>query len=103
MMNAQCPVVLYVTPQSKNDDTRHLPALHLSASQLVSPNLNAYIFKTFILATKNMTLTIEEALLCKLLLLCGFDQSDAELEKVEEQQYETQRMLAAATSANATR
>ena len=103
LVDAQCPVVLYVTPQSKNDDTRHLPALHLSAYQMISPNLNALIFKNFIVAMKNLTLTIEEALLCKLLLLGGCDQSDTKLEKVDEQHYEPRRMLAAATSANATR
>lgn len=52
---------------------------------------------------KNLTLTLEESLVFKLLLLAGYDQSDSELEKVEERQYDTRRMLAAATSANATR
>ena len=52
---------------------------------------------------KNLTLTLEESLVFKLLRLAGYDQSDSELEKVEERQYDMRRMLAAATCANATR
>lgn len=52
---------------------------------------------------KNLTVTLEEMLLFKLFLMAGYDQSDSELEKVEEHQYDMRRMLAAATSVNATR
>ncbi|XP_076064677.1 vacuolar protein sorting 13D isoform X4 [Oratosquilla oratoria] len=103
VIDAQCPVVLYVTPQSKSDDTRHLPAIHMSAYQQVTNNINAYIFKNLMITLKNLTLTLEEALLFKLLLMAGYDLPDAELEKVEENTYDTRRMLAAATSVNATR
>ncbi|XP_047493790.1 vacuolar protein sorting-associated protein 13D-like isoform X6 [Penaeus chinensis] len=103
LLNAQCPVVLYVTPQSKMDETRHLPALYLTAHHLASSCSNAYIFKNLMVTLKNLTLTIEEALLFKLFLMAGYDQSDSELEKVEEHQYDMRRMLAAATSVSATR
>ena len=52
---------------------------------------------------KNLTLTIEEMLLCKLIMFFRLDRLNQELEKVEESQYETRRLLAAATSASATR
>ena len=52
---------------------------------------------------KNLTLTLEEGLLCRLIVFFRLDQTDKELEKVEESQYEMRRLLAAATSANATR
>ncbi|KAL7638274.1 UNVERIFIED_CONTAM: hypothetical protein RMT77_010838 [Armadillidium vulgare] len=100
---AQCPVVLFVSPQSKTDQSRHLPALQISCQQLKSSNLNAFIFKHLMVNIKSLTLTIEEELLCKFLILLGHDQIQANLEKVEENEYETQRMLAAATSANARR
>ncbi|XP_063884386.1 intermembrane lipid transfer protein VPS13D-like isoform X2 [Scylla paramamosain] len=103
LLGAQCPIVLYVTPQSKNDETRYLPAIYLTAHQLLSSCTNSYIFKNLNLTMKNLTLTLEESLVFKLLLLAGYDQSDSELEKVEERQYDMRRMLAAATSANATR
>ncbi|XP_064107510.1 intermembrane lipid transfer protein VPS13D-like isoform X2 [Macrobrachium nipponense] len=103
LLTAQCPVVLYITPQSKTDDTRHLPAVYFFAHQLKSSCTNAYIFKNLMVTLKNLTLTIEEALLFKIFLMAGYDQSDSELEKVEEHQYDMRRMLAAATSVNATR
>ncbi|XP_042225636.1 vacuolar protein sorting-associated protein 13D-like isoform X3 [Homarus americanus] len=103
LLTAQCPVVLYVTPQNKNDDTRHLPAIYLTANQVLSSCTNAYIFKNLMVTTKTLTITLEETLLFKLFLMAGYDQSDSELEKVEEHQYDMRRMLAAATSVNATR
>ncbi|XP_050720689.1 intermembrane lipid transfer protein VPS13D-like isoform X3 [Eriocheir sinensis] len=103
LLGAQCPVILYVTPLNKNDETRYLPAIYLTAHQLLSSCTNSYIFKNLNLTMKNLTLTLEESLVFKLLLLAGYDQSDSELEKVEERQYDTRKMLAAATSANATR
>ena len=63
-----------------------------------------FFFNQSLMVTlKNLTLTIEEALLFKIFLMAGYDQSDSELEKVEEHQYDMRRMLAAATSVNATR
>nr|XP_045619802.1 vacuolar protein sorting-associated protein 13D-like isoform X1 [Procambarus clarkii]XP_045619809.1 vacuolar protein sorting-associated protein 13D-like isoform X1 [Procambarus clarkii] len=103
LQGAQCAVVLYVTPQSKSDETRHLPAMYLTAHQILSSCTNAYIFKNLMVTTKNLTVTLEETLLFKLFLMIGYDQSDCELEKVEEHQYDMRRMLAAATSVNATR
>ncbi|KAK7078970.1 Vacuolar protein sorting-associated protein 13D [Halocaridina rubra] len=103
LLTAQCPVVLYVTPQNKSDDTRYLPAIYFFAHQLKSSCTNAYIYKNLMVNLKNLTLTIEEALLFKIFLMAGYDQSDSELEKVEEHQYDMRRMLAAATSVNATR
>ncbi|CAL4145247.1 unnamed protein product, partial [Meganyctiphanes norvegica] len=103
LIAAQCPVTLYATPQNKNDESRHLPALVLTAHQIISPCTNAVIFKHLMVTMKNLTLTLEEELVFKLLLMLGYDQSDSELEKVEEQQYAMRRMLAAATSVNCTR
>ena len=48
LSKAQCPVVMYVSSQNKHDETRHLPAIQISAHQLRSPNLNAYIFKVIL-------------------------------------------------------
>ncbi|KAK3881484.1 hypothetical protein Pcinc_014068 [Petrolisthes cinctipes] len=104
LTGAQCPVVLYVTPQSKTDDTRHLPAIYINAHQVLSTCTNAYIFKDLLVSFKNLTVTLEDSLVFRVMLLAGCDPlDDPALLTTDEHQYDTRRMLAAATSVNATR
>ena len=103
LRDPQSPVVLYVTPATNQDDGRHLPALHVTISRLVSERLNADIFKHLIVTFKNLTINIEEVQLFKLLAFAGFNQSDLELERMDESDFETQRSLNAATSVHAKR
>ena len=58
LLGAQCPIVLYVTPQSKNDETRYLPAIYLTAHQLLSSCTNSYIFKVSVGMMHQHTLAI---------------------------------------------
>ena len=51
---------------------------------------------------KNVTLTLEEELLCKALKFAGITKSDSELEQIDESAFEAQRALITAT-ATATR
>ena len=30
---AQCPIILYLSPSNKNDEHRHLPAVHFTANK----------------------------------------------------------------------
>lgn len=98
-----CPVNLYVTPCVSRDESRHLPALQLTLHRQSSTRLNADIFKHMIITLKNLTINIEENQLYKLLALAGFNQSDLEVERADENDYEAQRSLNAATSIDAKR
>jgi vacuolar protein sorting-associated protein 13D len=80
--DAQLPVVLYLSPATKTDDGRHLPAIHFGISRTPSAaahhtttpttgshnngGSNAEIFRHFILTVKNLTVNIEEELVYKL-------------------------------------
>ena len=85
--DAQMPVVLYLSPATKSDDGRHLPAIHFGISRTPpsAANIttaaattttttgsggsnggsNAEIFRHFILTVKNLTVNIEEELVYK--------------------------------------
>lgn len=103
LQDPACPVVIYVTPTSTQDETRHLPALHFTAHRQMADKLNVDVFKHCIVVFKNLTINIEERQLFKLLAFAGFNQSDLELERVDESDYEAQRSLSAATSVEAKR
>ena len=106
LADPQSAVALYVTPagSSSHEDSaaaaRHLmgPALHVSVQRA-----GADIYRQLVVTFKNLTINIEESQLFKLLAFAGFNQSDLELERVDESDYETQRSLNAATSVHAKR
>lgn len=57
-----------------------------------------------LVSLKNLTVTLEDSLVLRVLLLAGCDPlDDPALLTTDENQYDTRRMLAAATSVNATR
>lgn len=103
LLNAEQPVMLYVTPQDKTDHLRHLPAVYVTIQRSSMPDINVQIFKHLLITIKNLTLNLEEILLLKLLQCFGFDQSDIELERMDENDSQAQRALAAAASAHAQR
>ena len=80
------PVVLYVSPSSKTDDTRHLPAIHFAINRTPpsTANNNAEIFKHLILTVKNITLNIEEEMVYKLYKFSRLVSSEGEEEEVED-------------------
>lgn len=93
LRDAERPTLLFVTPPSKKDQQRHLPAVHFTANKIFTTHLNAEIFKHLIITVKNLTVQAEEKLLFKLLQFAGFNQSDAELEKMDENDTLPQRAL----------
>lgn len=103
LQDPHCPVVVYVTSGSNQDESKNQPALHLTAHRIITGQLNADIFKHLIVTFKNLAINIEEIQLFKLLAFAGFNQSDLELERVDESDYESQRSLNAATSIDAKR
>lgn len=103
LQDPYCPVVVYVSPSASQEESKNLPALHLTFHRQMTGQLNADIFKHMIVTFKNLTINIEESQLFKLLAFAGFNQSDLELERVDESDYESQRSLNAATSIDAKR
>lgn len=103
LRDALSPVALCVTPAAKADESRHLPAIHLAVHKLTGSCRNADIFKHFIATFKNLTINIEENQLFKILAFAGFNQSDMELERIDEADFDPQRSLNAATSVHAKR
>lgn len=103
LQDPYCPVVVYVTPPVSHEEPKSVPALRLVIHRQMTGQLNADIFKHLIVTFKNLTINIEENQLFKLLAFAGFNQSDLELERVDESDYESQRSLNAATSIEAKR
>lgn len=103
LQDPHCPVVVYVSPSSGKDEPKDGPAVRLTVDRQMTSRLNADIFKNLIVTFKNLTINIEEIQLFKLLAFAGFNQSDLELERVDESEYESQRSLNAATSIDAKR
>jgi vacuolar protein sorting-associated protein 13D len=103
LQDPHCPVVIYVSSTASNEESKNIPALRLTVHRQMTGRLNADIFKHLIVSFKNLTINIEENQLFKLLAFAGFNQSDLELERVDESDYESQRSLNAATSIDAKR
>ncbi|KAG8283042.1 hypothetical protein J6590_023572 [Homalodisca vitripennis] len=105
LFEAQCPVVLYVTPPTRSTDPEEVarPAIQISAERVPHRNTsNVEIVKHLIVRTKNISLNVEERLLLKLFAFVGF-KAHEEPETADESDFETQRILAEATSAHAKR
>lgn len=105
LQDAHKPIILYLTPPSKNDEYRGLPALQFTLAKSptartrsFSNSPDAEIFKHFMITVKNVTLNLEEELLCKVLRFFGATRSDAEMEKMDESAYEAQRAQIANTT-----
>ena len=102
---ATMPSVLYVSPSSKSDEARHLPAIHFSISRTppTRANPNAEIFKHLILTVKNVTLNIEEEMVYKLYKFLRSVSEDVDGEEVEDNTGLEQQLAFMATSTQQTR
>ncbi|XP_069683777.1 intermembrane lipid transfer protein Vps13D isoform X2 [Periplaneta americana] len=105
LFEAQCPVVVYVTPPSARskdaESQRNLPTLRITTERIPSPNSNVATYKHFIVTVKNLSITIEERLLLKLFLFAGYSHLNPEQEDAEESDFEVQRILTEVTSVHA--
>ncbi|KAG1679364.1 Vacuolar protein sorting-associated protein 13D [Nymphon striatum] len=90
LMKAECPITLYVTPSSQRDAVTKQPAIHIKAFKNPMPNMNAEIFQHFYVTMKNITLNIEEILLCKLVQFFSAVIINEE-EEADENSYSSQR------------
>lgn len=105
LFEAQCPVLLYVTPMSRSTDPEEAarPAIQITAERVPRPkNSNAEIVKHLVVRVKNLSVNIEERLMLKLFAYVGYGVKE-EQEDVDESDFETQRILAEATSVHAKR
>lgn len=105
VFEAQSPVTLYVTPITRSSDPEELarPAISISAEK--TPNkysYNADIFKHLVIRVKNISLIIDEKLLLKLIAFVGWNTKEVN-ENADESDFETQRILAEASSVHAKR
>ena len=102
---ATMPSVLYVSPSSKSDEARHLPAIHFSISRTppTRANPNVEIFKHLILTVKNVTLNIEEEMVYKLYKFLRSVSEDVDGEEVEDNTGLEQQLAFMATSTQQTR
>uniref|UniRef100_A0AAR5PHD2 UBA domain-containing protein n=1 Tax=Dendroctonus ponderosae TaxID=77166 RepID=A0AAR5PHD2_DENPD len=94
LLDANVPVVLYVTPPKSSDEaTDFLPAIDFKAEIQPQMNENAVIFKHLILRLKKITAIIEEKLLLKVLAFIGLHAKEEEVISKDETDHETHRLL----------
>ncbi|XP_064028260.1 intermembrane lipid transfer protein VPS13D isoform X6 [Pogoniulus pusillus] len=83
------PFILFLTPKtSENEPVETGPAVQLNAMKLPSKNALTDIYKHLMITARKFTVQIEEKLLLKLLSFFGYDQSESEVEKYDENLHE---------------
>ena len=89
LLEAQVPIIMFVSLSTQDDEHRHLPAICFTSKVAKNSSTeNAEIYKHLMVTVKNVTLNLEEELMCKVLKFAGIIKSDAELEKMDESAYE---------------
>ncbi|XP_037336994.2 intermembrane lipid transfer protein VPS13D isoform X1 [Pungitius pungitius] len=83
------PVMLCVTPSSSDSGLSESgPALQVNSVKVPSSLMLTDLFKHLMVTARRFTVIIEEKLLLKLLSFFGYGQTEAELEKLDENVYE---------------
>ncbi|XP_038577495.1 vacuolar protein sorting-associated protein 13D isoform X3 [Micropterus salmoides] len=83
------PVMLCVTPSSSDSGVGETgPALQVNSVKVPSSLMLTNLFKHLMVTARRFTVIIEEKLLLKLLSFFGYGQTEAELEKLDENIYE---------------
>ncbi|XP_075461165.1 intermembrane lipid transfer protein VPS13D isoform X3 [Ascaphus truei] len=83
------PAMLYVTPKSsENEEVEHGSAIQVNAMKVPSKNALTDLYKHLMITAQKFTVQIEEKLLLKLLSYFGFDQSESEVEKWDDNIHE---------------
>nr|XP_033778552.1 vacuolar protein sorting-associated protein 13D isoform X3 [Geotrypetes seraphini] len=83
------PVMLFVTPRSpENEVAETSPAIQVNAMKFPSKNALTDLYKHLMITAQKFTVQIEEKLLLKLLSFFGYDQSESEVEKWDENLHE---------------
>ncbi|XP_028308916.1 vacuolar protein sorting-associated protein 13D isoform X3 [Gouania willdenowi] len=83
------PVMLYMTPSSSDSIASECgPALQVNSVKVPSSLLLTDLFKHLMMTARHFTVIIEEKLLLKLLSFFGYGQTEAELERFDENLHE---------------
>ncbi|KAM8754085.1 intermembrane lipid transfer protein VPS13D isoform 1-T2 [Acanthopagrus schlegelii] len=83
------PVMLCVTPSSSDSSVNDSgPALQINSVKVPSSLMLTDLFKHLMVTARRFTVIIEEKLLLKLLSFFGYGQTEAELEKLDENLHE---------------
>ncbi|XP_067166990.1 intermembrane lipid transfer protein VPS13D isoform X1 [Apteryx mantelli] len=83
------PFMLFLTPKmSENETIETGPAVQVNAMKFPSKNALTDIYKHLMITARKFTVQIEEKLLLKLLSFFGYDQSESEVEKYDENLHE---------------
>ncbi|KAM4703144.1 intermembrane lipid transfer protein VPS13D [Rhinophrynus dorsalis] len=79
------PTMLFVTPKGiESEEEDQGPAIQVNAMKVPSKNALTDLYKHLMITAQKFTVQIEEKLLLKLLSYFGFDQSETEVEKWNE-------------------
>lgn len=97
MSDSQYPTLLYLSPATRHDEYRHLPAVTFAVHRMKSEHNNAEIYKHLMVQVKNITFNLEEEVLYKVFKFAGITRTDEEMERMDETAYETQYALINAT------
>ncbi|XP_060085097.1 intermembrane lipid transfer protein VPS13D-like [Ylistrum balloti] len=107
LFGTQRPVMLYVTPTSKQEGPDKTYALHMAVHKIPNTKWNADIYKHLFITMKKMSVQLEERLLWKIIQFIGSDSSDSTEEKVDQKsdqrEFDTRKALVAATSVKSKR
>ncbi len=98
LQDAASPIVLFLSPATRSDEFRHMPAVSFTANRANVNHDNAEIYKHILVQVKNITLNLEEELLCKVLKFAGITRSDEEMERIDESAYDAQHALIISTT-----
>ncbi|XP_026223935.1 vacuolar protein sorting-associated protein 13D isoform X3 [Anabas testudineus] len=83
------PVMLCVTPSSSESSVNELgPALQVNSVKVPSSLMLTELYKHLMVTARRFTVNIEEKLLLKLLSFFGYGQTEAELERLDENFHE---------------
>uniref|UniRef100_A0A8C3DPQ3 Vacuolar protein sorting 13 homolog D n=1 Tax=Corvus moneduloides TaxID=1196302 RepID=A0A8C3DPQ3_CORMO len=83
------PFMLFLTPRmSENEPLDPGPAVQVNAMKFPSKSALTDIYKHLMITARKFTVQIEEKLLLKLLSFFGYDQSESEVEKYDENLHE---------------
>ncbi|KAM8927222.1 intermembrane lipid transfer protein VPS13D [Pelodytes ibericus] len=83
------PAMVFVTPRSlESEDVEIVPAIQVNAMKVPSKNALTDLYKHLLITAQKFTMQIEEKLLLKLLSYFGFNQSETEVEKWDENIHE---------------
>ncbi|OWF52509.1 Vacuolar protein sorting-associated protein 13D [Mizuhopecten yessoensis] len=107
LFGTQRPVMLYVTPTSKQEGPDKTYALHMAVHKIPNTKWNADIYKHLFITMKKMSVQLEERLLWKIIQFIGSDNSDSVEEKLDQKadqrEFDTRKALVAATSVQSKR